>query len=418
MPIAGYLMNDTSSTENLIIFFIPEKKLVNGGIISIFSLCKESRRYFAIHKSSVIICTYPGGKTYSKNDLFNNDEKIFSFEEVMIKYPSLKRLIIHIPEYITTEIYPRLISQMDYLSKVGHIQINILNQNIQMMPPLSTIASLYAITKYITQTTAHIRYCTQEIADYYCIPTHLMSVAIDKKNYMHLEFSKKKNQIVISPDYHPKKKQVISRIKRELSSYEIIEVSGMKYEEYKKLIAESKFTITFGEGFDGYYIESIFSNTLAFAVYNEDFFPSEDYLNLDNIYKSYKSFSEEIVKTIKKNDSSAQYEKTVSDNCIKLEKIYDHNRYLKNIKQFYQSKYTYVPGEDSIINFLNNVTIESNKANFENINKINELQLSLAESEELSRLKSANISDMLNSRSWKITRPLRVMSQGIKEFKL
>ena len=87
-------MNDTSSTENLIIFFIPEKKLVNGGIISIFSLCKESRRYFAIHKSSVIICTYPGGKTYSKNDLFNNDEKIFSFEEVMIKYPSLKRLII------------------------------------------------------------------------------------------------------------------------------------------------------------------------------------------------------------------------------------------------------------------------------------------------------------------------------------
>ena len=250
---------------------------------------------------------------------------------------------------------------------------------------------------------------------YYCIPTHLMSVAIDKDNYIHEDYSNKKDQIIMSPDYHPEKEQIIKHIKRELPKYKIVEVSGMKYEEYKKLIAESKFTITFGEGFDGYYIESIFSNTLAFAVYNDEFFPTKDFLDLRNIYKNYSIFLKEIVSNIKQLENSIEYKKTINSNSTKLEKIYNYSVYLKNIEQYYQGKYTYIPDSNSLINFLINVTNENNQTIMDSLKQINQLEAQIQKTQEVSEYQSVTIDDMLNSRSWRLTKPLRRMSQKVKK---
>src|SRR4051812_1293203 len=101
--------------RGLVVFLIPPEKGVNGGVLSIFSQCKESRRFTDIHKSDVVLCTYPGEPSYRQNDLFDNDEVILSFDEVVAQYPSPGSLIVHVPEYAVSEVYSGFGRYRDYL---------------------------------------------------------------------------------------------------------------------------------------------------------------------------------------------------------------------------------------------------------------------------------------------------------------
>ena len=114
--------------RRLIIFFIPPEKIINGGILSIFSICKESRRFKDIHGADVVLSTYPGHKSYEKNDLFENNEVIYSFDEI-VKWGPLEYLQLHIPEYASSEIYQAIKKYDNYTKVIPHISINIMNQN-------------------------------------------------------------------------------------------------------------------------------------------------------------------------------------------------------------------------------------------------------------------------------------------------
>jgi len=64
-------------------------------------------------------------------------------------------------------------------------------------------------------------------------------------------------------------------------------IKNLSYKEYKRTIGRAKWAVTFGEGLDGYFVETIFSGGISFAVYNDHFFPDE-FKQLPTVFESYQ----------------------------------------------------------------------------------------------------------------------------------
>ena len=132
---------------------------------------------------------------------------------------------------------------------------------------------------------------------------------------------------------------ILSKLK-EIPDLTIQIIENITYEKFKKLIARAKWSITFGEGLDGYLVEPIFSGAIGFAVFNEDFFTS-DFAGLSTIYPSMEVLREKIVKDISRLDNKSDYacyQKAQFDLCAKY---YSQEEYKRNISAFYRKEYTY-----------------------------------------------------------------------------
>lgn len=379
--------------------------------MSIFSLCKESRRFASIHKADVVLCTYPCHPTYGKNDLFDNDETVASFHDLIKQYAGLESLTLHVPELALDILYGGLARHEDYLAKIPDLHINIMNQNIKYMPDETTVANLYRYTANITQTTAHDRYATQEMCNKYGMPLHHMSVFIDSSSYEKTDYTNKSNVIVYSPDKKTDfRDPILSELRSKLHGYRLVEVRDMSYSKYKKVVADAKFVLTFGEGFDGYFIESVFSGGVPFAAYNDEFFPAEDFKKYPSVYKNYEEMLKNICGDVAKFDSKKTYEELNAGLYDRLSQIYSFKNYINNLENFYRGKYTFLPETNSVRKFFAKVVTKKN----DEIAKLNNLVTRHEEAEknalEAARHQLEVLDSVRNSKSWKLTKPLRQFS--------
>ena len=342
----AYDLTELKNTKKLILFLIPspDSAMINGGIMSIFSLCEESRR---INDDALcIISTPPHCKyTYAKNDNFLNNENIYRFSQIIDNANNLDDMILHIPEYSAGNFYNTLSEKdIEFLKSIKNLHINIMNQNIELMPEPEKLKDLYKLTNNITQTIAHDRYATQEVCDKWQIPTHLFSVNIDMSKYKAYSFDEKEKIIVLSPDWNEHKERIIEKLEKELPDWKLITVNNMTFTEYMDLISRAFFTITFGEGMDGYFTQPQYVNSMGFAVYNDDFFPSNKWQNLKNIYLSYDEMYENIVSDIKRySRNKKEYVEIVTKLFNTHSDMYQSSRFKDNLKNFYLKKYDYFP---------------------------------------------------------------------------
>lgn len=336
-----YDIEKLKSAKKIIVFLVPNTKIINGGIQSIFSICKYSREICT--ESLCLISTIPGKYTYSENNLFKNDEKIFRWEQIVKNAHNIESLVIHVPECNAASFYQSLKhSEIKFLKSVKNLQINILNQNIELMPEPTKIQNLYNLTSDITQTIAHDRYATQATCDKWKIPTHFLSVHIDLSIYKSYEFEKKEKIIVLSPDKNPKRKAIIEKLEKELPDFKLITVNKMTFDEYMDLIAKAYFVITFGEGMDGYFIQPQFVGSIGFAVYNESFFPNKSWKDLRNVYKNYEEMEEVIVADIEDLlENKEEYNSTIEKFKNEISKLYSIDKFQENLRKFYKKDYTF-----------------------------------------------------------------------------
>lgn len=342
----AYDLTKLKNTKKLILFLIPspDSAMINGGIMSIFSLCEESRR---INNDALcIISTPPHCKyTYAKNDKFLNNENIYRFSQIIDDANNLDEIILHIPEYYADDFYNDLTEKdIEFLKSIKKLHINIMNQNIELMPEPEMLKDLYKLTNNITQTIAHDRYATQEVCDKWQIPTHLFSVNCDMSKYKAYSFDEKEKIIVLSPDWNEHKERIIEKLEKKLPDWKLITVNNMTFTEYMDLISRAFFTITFGEGFDGYFLQPPVVESIGFAVYNDKFFPNDNWKHLPNVYESYELMINNIVNDMKAmfNDKNF-YEQTIQTVNKRLKELYNIEIFKNNLKRFYDNKYDFYP---------------------------------------------------------------------------
>lgn len=346
----NYQKNNFSESKKLILFFVPkEVDSISGGILSICTIYKVINELKNIHNSNVIASFLPNisGLDY-KFSKFQNDMVIFNFNEITNYFKDFDFLEIHLPDYMIPlfkKNNPNFKPLFNWVKNNPNFKINILNQNDLLMPDLLHINDLKKITPNITMTVAHEKYATLERRNYYNVPLHLFSPWLSPGPYLFKEYKKKENIIVISPDYIDRvpnkrnvtKEQIIEKIKVEIPHYEIITIQNMTYDEYKDTISRAKFTITFGEGLDGYFIESIFSGSVSFAVYNEFFF-KPNFKDLPTVYQDFNELFDEIINSIKLYDNENEYTNYNLDLNKILSNIYSYERLQRNVMDYYNGK--------------------------------------------------------------------------------
>ena len=266
-------INITQYSKNnakVIIFLIPYSNVINGGHLSFSTLINIFKNKKYIHDCDVI-----ASYLFLNNNInhthfteFNSNVFIQDLRTIFSHFNNFEELTIHIPEsyihFLVNEIqtpsYPKYI--IEKINNAKKLTINILNQNDEYMDDIKYLDWIKEnITPNLTMTMAHKQYTSLEKRTKYDMPIHHLSAWLNNEPYILKSFNEKENIIIISPDKFREnskltKVEFIQYLKKELPDFKIIEIKNFTYEEYKNIIQKAKFAITFGEGLDGYFIET------------------------------------------------------------------------------------------------------------------------------------------------------------------
>ena len=339
-----YDLSALKKATSVVLFLIPANKAIHGGIMMFYTFAKYSR--MVNPQAFIAVSTFPGKRTYAKNTRFPNKEKVYRFEQFVTNCKCIEHLILHIPEYAACDFY-RMLNGNDirFLKNTKKLQINIMNQNIQLMPLPEKLESLQKLTQHITQTTGFEKYTTQEVCDtwgyplYYLLPNNGIDYSIFKKT-----FYQKENIFYYSPDGHPRKNEIMEHLNNLLPEFKFVEIKNLTYTNFLKFAATCKFAITFGEGFDGYIVDIHKLGGVGFAVYNEDFFPSETLMNYENIFSNWDDLKNTIGSIIHRLLANLQkYDECSTALLNEIDKSYKEETTMNCLKDFYSNKPTYIP---------------------------------------------------------------------------
>lgn len=323
---------DWESVRHAVVFLVPGMNTINGGIMSIISIATESRKILASHDASVFVCTSPGDPPLFRYTRFQNNEPLLDFNGVLNHLPKNANVMFHIPELYV----PRLLARWRKIGvpNVMALRINVLLQNIDLCPNSTEMQEL-AKMGALSCTTAHAAYATREVEQRLGCPLYHLSTGVDSANYKRVAYADKEQLIVYSPDADPRKKQVILTLRQQLSDYQFVEICGISYEGFKNLIARARFSITFGEGMDGYFIEPIFSGAIGCAVFNTRFFPGH-FKGTDFVYDSWDELIANLVTDIRACEDSRTFTAVNERQFSLLSRIYSFDAYRNNITLFYE----------------------------------------------------------------------------------
>jgi hypothetical protein len=285
--------------------------------------------------------------TYLRQSNFRNSEDVFRFEQIE-RCKKVKILQVYIPEYATTT-FPSLAKESTryYLKSREQLYINILNQNVLFMPEKQEFENLRSLARELTQTVAHHAYFTQAFADRYDLPTLLLPAYTDLSGYQKIDFKDKEKLIIYSPDtYRDYHKVVLDKLKQELPDYKIVRIFAMRFDQYMSLATRCMFSISFGEGFDGYIAQPIHQGGIGFAVYQSNFFPSEEMKSFANIFASEDNMIESIVERIREFASNEKlYRETNAKMMQVYSKLYSKDDYIERILKLVNREFEIFPGE-------------------------------------------------------------------------
>ena len=311
---------------------------ISGGILSISSIYEETNKLKKIHNANVIMLTHANAHLLRKHTQFPNNINVYRFKQLYKYFKRIDSVLFHVPECIVPQFRLQLLAFSKKLLHIKQLRVNILNQNITLMPPVEEIQAMKKHIPLITQTTAHEKYSTPDIERKYGIPLYKLSVFADSSRYKKTPFEKKENIIAISPDEHPLKQAILERIKKELPFLEIRIIKNMKYLAYLDLISRCKYTLTLGEGLDFYFIETVFSGGISFTCYNSSFFP-DSFKNSVGIFNDAESLYNNIVESVKQFNNKKDYSNVNNKQNKMISPLYKYDEYLKNLSYFYQNIY-------------------------------------------------------------------------------
>jgi hypothetical protein len=192
----------------------------------------------------------------------------------------------------------------------------------------------------VTATTAHEAYSNSATRDALGITIHKLSDRCGPELYKRTAYPEKKPVLVVSHDEHPLKQQVLQRIAQAHPGLQIRVVQDLSYEEYKALASDAKWALTFGEGLDGYFAETIFSGGNSFAVFNERFF-TPAFAGLETVYPSWEVLLEKMPADLARLDEEASYDGCWRQAYDLLTSLYSTDQFRENLRAFYRGDYTF-----------------------------------------------------------------------------
>lgn len=335
-------------SKDVIVFLTLEDNVMNGGVYSIFSITQTARSLKPQHGKDVILMTRPNSasKTYFRNTNFRNSENVFRFDQIK-NLSKINSLSLNIPEVCVNLFMANLDRETeDFLKSVPDLHINILNQNINLMPDREQIDQLRELTNHLTQSVAHHAYFTRATAEKWQLPTLLLPAFVDLSAYSALQFSDKSKTIIYSPDNSAIKEKCLQQIRGNFPKITLIEIRDIPFEKYIELASTCIFSITFGEGLDGYLTQPTQLGGVGFAAYNDDFFPSPEFKKMYNIFEDEADMLAKICERIRALETNAERYQSVNRAFLsEFDKLYDRGDYRNRVLKLCKREMEIIPGQ-------------------------------------------------------------------------
>ena len=332
--------------EKFIVIVVPEHNEMSGGIYSFFSIATTLEKTIQHHEHQVIIMTRPNevGVTYFKQTNFRNHHIVRRFEQIET-LKKARSIHILLPEYAVYA-FPGLlpISVREYLATVPNLSITILNQNVRLAPSRKEIRALRAITANIGESVAHYSYYGSDFVARNGVPQLYLPAYTDLSPYNALPSENKQKLIIYSPDRHSQKKQILEHMRDVLHDYTFIEIKNMSFDRYMHLACNCRYSVTFGEGFDGYLAQPTIMGGVGFAVYDEDFFHDPELKTFDNIFESFDELAVNICALIQAWDEDHEQYVSVGDRLRRVyDEMYSAEDYTERVIRLAQRDYDIYP---------------------------------------------------------------------------
>jgi hypothetical protein len=324
--------------KRLIVFLTPGFDGPSGGVMSIAAIYRETQALQKLHGARVAMCTMPGEPPLLKYTWFKNRNYLLDFDALLNRCRSLDYLLIHVPEYAVNQLSEWLGSNWGRLEAARQIHFNVLVQNIDLVQGQDPRA-LKRFGK-VTCTTAHEAYSNAETREALGVSLHRLSCCNGPELYTLSGYTKKHPLLMVSHDKHPLKEKVLLKIKQALPSLKIQVIQNLPYEDYCKVAYSTKWSLTFGEGLDGYFSDPVFSGGVAFAVFNERYF-TPAFAKLETVYPSWEVLLERITTDLQRLDEPVAYERCWREEWNLLSELYSTKRFRENLSSFYRGEYTF-----------------------------------------------------------------------------
>jgi hypothetical protein len=329
-----------TGTSRLIVFLAPGWEARAGGVLSISAIYEESAGLADLHGAKVALCSIPGmgDPLFVKYSWFENNNYLLDLAALLRHCENLDYLQLHIPELAINCVSDWLNAvSSSLLRNVREIHMNVMLQNIDLMKG-QNIEGLKRFGK-VTVTTAHEAYGNSATRDALGVTIHKLSVRFGPELYKRTAYRDKKPVLVVSHDKHPLKEQVLQRIAQAHPELQIRVVQDLPYEEYKALISDAKWALTFGEGLDFYFAETIFSGGNSFAVFNDRFF-TPAFAGLETVYPSWEVLLAQMPTDLARLDEMAAYDRCWRQAYDLLTSLYSTDQFRENLRAFYRGDYT------------------------------------------------------------------------------
>jgi hypothetical protein len=326
-------------TKRLIAVLTPGHELRAGGVISIANFYQESAALEHLHQAKVVLCTVPGDPFFLKYSWFENQNYILDLELLLKWCGQLDYLQLHIPEYTVNRLVDWLTRTAPRLNrKVRELHLNVMLQNIDLIDD-QKITALKRFGR-VTCTTGHEAYSNRETRDAIGVTLHRLSICSGPERYSVSEYKEKESLMIVSHDDHPLKEQVLQQIGLAFPELKIEVIKDMSYEHYLKLIQRAKWSLTFGEGLDSYFVEPVFNGAVPFAVFNERFF-TPPFAKLETVYPSWEILAAGITTDMKRLDEPGAYRRCWFETFELLSDLYSPEQFRENLRMFYRGEYTF-----------------------------------------------------------------------------
>lgn len=326
-------------TRRLIVFLTPGYDCPSGGILSIASIYRESAEIRDLHGAKVALCTVPGESPLLKYTWFENRNYLLDLDDLLKRCNRLDFLLLHIPEYAVNETTSWLKSrQSTLLRSIREVHLNVLVQNIDLVQG-QHLAGLMRFGK-VTCTTAHEAYTNSTTRERLGVPLHRLSCCNGPELYTRSGYHDKEQILIVSGDDHPLKARVLEQVERQCPELKIRIIQNMVYENYLELVRRSKWSLTFGEGLDAYFVDPVFSGGVSFAVFNDRFF-TPAFASLETVYPSWDELLNKMTADLQRLDEPNAYERCSQQTNEILSSLYSTQKFRENLCRFYTGEYTF-----------------------------------------------------------------------------
>ena len=335
--------------EKLFVIIVPEHNTMSGGIYSFFSIAKAAYNIRHKHDYSIALMTRPNPYdiTYLRQSNFRNSEDVFRFSQIT-RCRKAKELYLQIPEYAAPSFIASLRSEeREYLLSRDRLYVNILNQKIEIMPEKEELEDLRAFAHELTQSVAHHAYFNHACAERYDLPTLLLPPYTDLSAYEGIARSEKQRVIIYSPDEAPHREPVLKALRDGMPDYQLVEINGITFDRFMDFATRCLFSISFGEGFDGYVAQPIHQGGIGFAVYRDEYFPTQDLREFPNFFPSEQDMIDNVVARLRLFESDdGLYRRTNKAMLNVYEKLYSKGDYMRRIEKLLKREFEIFPRED------------------------------------------------------------------------